>query len=117
MNGKQLQKASYFGRYLSFSALVNETISWKKSDMNVQLHKMRPEQHSKHMDTLAGKFFNLHTSMADVIKKLMKIAECKERVMLWMRQAASLNLDKQKMFTQSPVASEGFVLNYIDLLL
>jgi len=41
MNGKQLQKASYFGRYLSFSALVNETDSWKKSDMNHQLHKMR----------------------------------------------------------------------------
>ena len=117
MNGKQLQKSSYFGRYLSFSALVNETKSWKQSDMNVQLHKMRPEQHSKQMDALASKFFNLHTALADIIKKIMRNAECKERVLLWMRQAVSLNLDKQKMFTQSPVASEGFVLNYIDLLL
>jgi hypothetical protein len=45
MNGKQIQKASYFGRYLSFSALVTETGTWRKSDMNVQLHKLRPEQH------------------------------------------------------------------------
>lgn len=47
----------------------------------------------------------------------MKSADSKDRVMLWMRQAVNLNLDKLKMFTQSPVASEGFVLNYIDLLL
>ena len=66
MNGKQIQKSSYFGRYLSFSALVNETGSWRKSDM-VQLHKLRPEQHWKHMDTMAAKFFNLHTGLKDII--------------------------------------------------
>ena len=69
------------------------------------------------MDTMAGKFFNLHTGLADIIKEIMESAESKDRVMLWMRQAVNLNLDKLKMFTQSPVASEGFVLNYIDLLL
>lgn len=99
MNGKQLQKASYFGRYLSFSALVNETDSWKKSDMNHQLHKMRQDAHQKAMDSMAGKFYNLHTALADIIKKIMKKADCKDRLMLWMRQAVNLNLDKQKMFT------------------
>jgi len=99
MNGKQLQKASYFGRYLSFSALVNETRTWRQSDMNFSLHKMRAEQHWKHMDTLAGKFFNLHTGLAEIIKKIMRVPECKDRVVLWMRQAVSLNLDKLKMFT------------------
>jgi hypothetical protein len=45
MTGKQIQKASYFGRYLSFSSLCSETDSWKKSDMNHQLHKMKPDAH------------------------------------------------------------------------
>ena len=69
------------------------------------------------METLANKFFNLHSALADIVKKLMKNAVCKDRVLLWMRQAVSLNLDKMKMFTQRPVATDGFVLNYIDLLL
>jgi hypothetical protein len=34
-----------------------------------------------------------------------------------MRLAISLNLEKQKMYTQIPVSSDGFILNYIDLLL
>ena len=34
-----------------------------------------------------------------------------------MRLAISLNLDKQKMYTQIPVSTDGFILNYIDLLL
>jgi hypothetical protein len=34
-----------------------------------------------------------------------------------MRAAVGLNLDKQKMFTHSPVATDGFILNFIDLLL
>jgi hypothetical protein len=51
------------------------------------------------MDSMAGKFYNLHTALADIIKKIMKKADCKDRLMLWMRQAVNLNLDKQKMFT------------------
>ena len=34
-----------------------------------------------------------------------------------MRNAVGLNLELQKTMTQKPVASQGFVLNYIDLLL
>lgn len=30
MNGMHIQKFSYIGRYLSFSALMNETITWRK---------------------------------------------------------------------------------------
>jgi hypothetical protein len=69
------------------------------------------------MDNLANRFYNLHTNLAELIKKLLKSSDCKARVMLWMRQAVSLNLDKQKMFTQTPVASDGFIYNFIDLLL
>ena len=34
-----------------------------------------------------------------------------------MRHAIDLNLDKQKMMTNRPVASNGFILNYISLML
>jgi hypothetical protein len=78
---------------------------------------MRPEHHQKYMDQLAVKFFNLHTSVSDIIKKLMKNSNVKERVLQWLRLAVSLNLEKQKMFTQKPVATDGFILNLIDLLL
>jgi len=43
INGFQLQRATYFGRYLSFSALMTETLSWRDSHFNIQLHKMRSE--------------------------------------------------------------------------
>ena len=46
-----------------------------------------------------------------------KKAEVKARVMLWMRKAVSLNLELQKTMTQKPVASQGFVLNYVNMLL
>lgn len=69
------------------------------------------------MDEVSKSFFALHSALADVIKKLMENASCKERLLKWMRHAADLNLDKQKMMTMKPVASNGFVLNYIDLLL
>jgi len=117
MNGSHLQKGSYFGKYLSFSCLMSETRTWRQSDLNVQFHKVRPEQHEKYMNQLGAKFFNLHTSLSDVIKKLMKNPNCKERVLQWLRSAVSLNMDKQKMFSHSPVATDGFILNCIDLLL
>jgi hypothetical protein len=34
MNGNQIQKGSYFGKYLSFSALMWETRTWRQSDLN-----------------------------------------------------------------------------------
>jgi len=94
MNGSQIQKNSYLGRYLSFSALVQETQTWKQADLNMQFHRMKPDQQAKAMDGIANKFFNLHSGVADVIKKLMKNAAAKDRLLLWMRKAVSLNLDK-----------------------
>jgi hypothetical protein len=49
--------------------------------------------------------------------KLIKNKDCKEALMQWLRLAAGLNQEKQKMFTQMPVASDGFILNLIDVLL
>lgn len=85
--------------------------------MNVQLHKMKPEHHQKHMEQVASKFANLHINLAEVLKKLMKNANCKDKVLEWLRQAICLNMEKQKMFTQAPVASDGFILNFVNLLL
>jgi len=51
------------------------------------------------------------------MKKLMKNNNCKERLLKWMRHAVDLNLEKMKMVAHRPVASNGFILNYIDLLL
>ena len=66
---------------------------------------------------MAAKFSNLHTNLAEVLKKLMKNAKCKDKVLEWLRTAITLNMEKQKMFTQAPVATDGFILNFVDLLL
>lgn len=66
------------------------------------------------------KFHKLHGVVADIIKKLLtkqRSQACKDRVMTWMRKAVGLNLELQKTMTQAPVASQGFILNYIDMLL
>jgi len=47
----------------------------------------------------------------------MKNNNCKDRVLKWLRHAVDLNLEKVKMVANRPVASNGFILNYIDLLL
>jgi hypothetical protein len=47
----------------------------------------------------------------------MRNQACKERLLKWMRHAVDLNIDKQKMMTHRPVCSDGFILNYISLLL
>ena len=49
--------------------------------------------------------------------KLLKNKECKERIMEWIRLAVGLNQEKQKMYTQSPVCSDGFIFNLIDVML
>lgn len=78
---------------------------------------MREEQQQRVMDDVSKRFFALHSSLADIVKKLMKNTNSKEKLLKWMRHAVDLNLDKQKMMTMKPVASNGFILNYIDLLL
>jgi hypothetical protein len=47
----------------------------------------------------------------------MKDGKSKEKVIIWLRSAVELNLDKAKMFSQSPLSSDGFNLNFINLLL
>lgn len=47
----------------------------------------------------------------------MKNQNCKARVLKWMRHAVDLNLEKNKIMSKYPVASNGFILNYIQLLL
>jgi len=47
----------------------------------------------------------------------MKNNNCKEKVLIWMRQAAFLNFDKTKYRSTTPMATDGFILNYISLLL
>ena len=44
LNGYQLQMCTYFGRYLSFSALTTETLSWKEHFFNVGLRKLNHDQ-------------------------------------------------------------------------
>jgi hypothetical protein len=50
MNGQQVQRCTYLGRYLSFSALLRETTSWKETHFNVQLRKMNEEKQQRLMD-------------------------------------------------------------------
>mmetsp|Transcript_6584 Transcript_6584/g.10591 ORF Transcript_6584/g.10591 Transcript_6584/m.10591 type:complete len:170 (+) Transcript_6584:1382-1891(+) len=59
----------------------------------------------------------MHGQIADVIKKLMKNPKCKERTLTWLRMAMDVNYDKKKFKTNKPVASNGFILNYMDVLL
>lgn len=47
----------------------------------------------------------------------MKQNNCKDKLLLWMRRAVSLNSDKKKYHSFTPLASDGFILNYISTLL
>ena len=57
--------------------------------------------------------------MCDIVKTLLKTknAQVKNRLMMWLRKSVGLNLELMKTMTQEPVASQGFVLNMISLLL
>jgi hypothetical protein len=68
-------------------------------------------------EQVAEQFYNLHKSIQEVISKLLKNKDQKERVLVWIRQALSLNFEKQKMYTHLPVASDGFILNMIGVML
>jgi len=74
----------------------DETQTWKTQDLSMNFHRMKPDTHSKPMDTMSQKFVNLHTSLSDAIKKLMKQPVCKDRLLLWMRRTVVMNHDKQK---------------------
>jgi hypothetical protein len=69
------------------------------------------------VDTVADQFHNFHKSLLDMMSKLLKNKDCKDRMLSWLRLAVGLNQSKEKMFTSEPVASDGFVLGLIDLML
>lgn len=116
-----MQLYTYLGRYLAFTAITSETNTWRESNFKLEFNKIREEGRKKQMDQVASKFYNLHLNVAEIIKKLMKNANCKEQVLKWLRLTMSLNLGKRKMyvdpFTATLQASDGFILNYIDLML
>lgn len=68
-------------------------------------------------ETVAELLHRFHNSIADVISKLLKNKDCKERVLQWLRLSVGLNQEKQKMFTQVPVSSDGFIMSLIDVML
>ena len=47
----------------------------------------------------------------------MKIPACKKRILDWLHQALILNFDKKKYKADTPVATNGFILNLMDVLL
>ncbi len=51
------------------------------------------------VDTVAEQFHNLHKSIQEVMAKLLKNKDVRDRVMEWIRLAVGLNQEKQKMFT------------------
>jgi len=72
INGVQISKGTYLGKYLCFSAIMYETRSWRDRELDMHFHKMQPDTHAKHMDAVSAKFANLHNLLAEIIKKLMK---------------------------------------------
>ena len=101
LNGTQIAKHTYMGRYLCFSALVHETKTWKKLELNEKFHRVKPDQLTKIADKLSVKFTNVHSTLCDIVKALLKQKNpaVKARVMLWLRKSVSLNLELQKTMT------------------
>ena len=116
MSGKQIQMETYIGRYLSYSCLAQETKGFKEQYFK-GLVKQTPSGIARMIDTVADQINKLHTSVQEVMAKLLKNKDCKDRVMRWFRLAVGMNQEKQKMYTQIPVSSDGFILNLIDVLL
>lgn len=50
-------------------------------------------------ENVAEQFYRFHKNIFEIVAKLLKNKETKERVLKWLRAAVSLNLEKQKMFT------------------
>jgi hypothetical protein len=107
---------TYLGRYLSYSCLAQETKGFKDQYFK-GLSKQTLSGMNRMVDTVADQLHNMHKSIQEVLAKLIKNKDARERVMEWLRRAVGQNLEKQKMFTQMPVASDGFVYNLIDVLL
>ena len=68
---------------------------------------MKPDNLKTAADKLGMKFHKLHGAVGDIIKKLLKCKNptAKERVMIWMRKAVSLNMELRKTMTMAPAAS------------
>ena len=107
---------TYIGRYLSFSCLANETRDYKEHYFK-NCYRNTQSGLQRLLDSASDRFNELHKSIVDILHKLLKNKDCKEHVLRFLRLSISLNLDKQKMFTQTPVASDGFMLNLGAVLL
>lgn len=98
LNGKQIQMETYLGRYLSFSCLANETKSFKEQYFK-GMAKSSQSGVTRMVDNVADQLHKMHSSIQELMAKLIKNKDCKERVMTWIRLAVGLNQEKQKMFT------------------
>ncbi|CDW72140.1 u box domain-containing protein [Stylonychia lemnae] len=116
LNGKQIQMETYLGRYFSFSCLAHETRGFKDAYFK-GIAKSQQNGIQRMTEQVSDQFHKFHVLIFDVMQKLLKNKECRDIVMKWLRAALSSNMDKQKMYTQIPVASDGFILNLIDVLL
>jgi Ubiquitin elongating factor core len=98
LNGKQIQMETYLGRYLSFSCLSHETKTFKDTYFK-GMSKSSLSGINRMVDGVAEQIHNFHKNLHEVIAKLIKNKDCKERMMEWFRLAVGLNQEKQKMFT------------------
>ena len=102
---------TYIRRYRGFSCLANETKDYKEHclkncDRNTQSGLQRL------LDSASDRFNELHKSIhRRHLTQLLKNQDCKEHLLRFLCLSISLNLDKQTMFTQTPRASDGFMLN------
>ena len=71
---------TYLGRYLSFGCLANETRGFKDQYFK-GIAKMQPGAVYRAVDTVAEQIHNLHKQIYEVMTKLLKNKECKERVL------------------------------------
>ena len=71
LNGAEIAKHTFLGRFLCFSALLHETKTWRQVELNQQFHRMKPDHLQKQADKLSMKFHKLHGAVAEIIKKLL----------------------------------------------
>eukprot|EP00347_Sterkiella_histriomuscorum_P007831 403347399 len=101
-------------------AFVNNPLFFRQGHNGKTIQGIAKSQQSgisRMTDQVAEQLNNLHKQIYEVIQKLLKNKECKDKVVSWLRHSISLNMEKQKMYTQIPVASDGFILNLMSLLL
>ena len=117
MDGRSLQANSLFGRILSVTAWPTDN-PWIREDRLGNLLKTSEGGLSKLTDNMATEFHSLIDSLSKFIKKLMKTAETKKKILLWLRTIIKLNLDYHKMQPNiQAISSVGFIIMLESLLM